>query len=86
MRGEIGILLIEDRDGGISVQLFSDRDKLEDSFNNLRGKAGQEGLRATYIGVDYLGKFLRGKVKDLGFKGRDFSIWRLGGGELKEIK
>lgn len=49
MRDKLGILLMEEEDGTVAVQLYSDPDKFVDSFNNMVGKIGQKPQRATLV-------------------------------------
>ena len=49
MRDKLGVLLMEEEDGSVSVQLYSDPDKFVDSFNNMMGKIGQKPQRATLV-------------------------------------
>ena len=54
MRDRIGILLMEEENGEIAVQLFSDPDRAKESFDNLMGTVGQKPQRATFIQVQYV--------------------------------
>jgi len=54
MRSKLGILLVEDECGQVSVQLFADGKGVEDAFNNLTGRVGDPPSRATLLMVDYL--------------------------------
>jgi len=56
MRKELGVLLIEDEKGGISVQLFSEIDGPEKAFLNLTGNPGDKPTRATWVALRYVGK------------------------------
>jgi hypothetical protein len=44
---------MEEEDGKIAVQLFSDPDKAKESFDNMPGKIGQPPQRATFIKLVY---------------------------------
>lgn len=55
MRNELGVLLIEDSNGEISVQLFSKPDGVDAMFDNLNGKVTDKPSRATYCKLFYAG-------------------------------
>ena len=55
VRSKIGILLMEDEDGTMSVQLFQSPDKMLDSYNQLSGSPGGKSQRATMLNLDYDG-------------------------------
>lgn len=65
MKDKLGVLLMEEEDGNISVQLFSDPDKAGESFDNLNGRQGQKPQRATFIKLDYANATTTGVSKDL---------------------
>jgi hypothetical protein len=65
MRDKLGILLMEDEEGGIGVQSFADPDKAIEALDNLKGKPGDKPSRATFIRIDYEGKQSDIRVKDL---------------------
>ena len=65
MRNKIGILLMEDESGEISVQLFSEPDNLTESFKELHGSAGDNVSRATLLNLDYGASEANVRVKDL---------------------
>ena len=51
MRDKLGVLLVEDEAGGISVQLFADPKAAGESFKELRGRTGDKPSRATFVGI-----------------------------------
>jgi len=65
MRDKLGILLMEEADGGIAVQLFSEPEKALESFDNLAGTPAQKSQRATFLSVSYVDKTASIKIKDL---------------------
>lgn len=54
MRDKLGVLLMEEENGEIAVQLFSDPDKAKGSFDNLVGTLGQKPQRATFLRLEYI--------------------------------
>jgi hypothetical protein len=65
MRDKLGILLMEETDGGIAVQLFAEPEKALESFDNLAGTLTQKPQRATFLNVSYVDKTAGIKIKDL---------------------
>lgn len=53
MRSKLGVLLMEDSKGEISVQLYSEPEKVEEAFKELRGKPHDKPSRATYLQLWY---------------------------------
>jgi len=53
MRDKLGLLLMEDAKGGISVQLFADPRKARQAFVELAGKPGDSPSRATFLRLDW---------------------------------
>ena len=53
MRGKLGVLLVEDCKGEISVQLYSEPEKVEAAFVELKGKPHDKPSRATYLQLWY---------------------------------
>ena len=51
MRDKLGVLIVEEEDGSVGVQLFTDPVKGKESFDNWVGKAGQKPQRARYISL-----------------------------------
>lgn len=53
MRGKLGVLLMEEESGEVSVQLFAEPDSLADTFTQLKGKPSDPSRRATFIRLEY---------------------------------
>jgi len=54
MRDRLGVLLMEEENGEVAIQLFSDPDGAKDSFDNLLGTLGQKPQRATFLKLEYM--------------------------------
>ena len=65
MRGMLGVLLMEEENGEIVVQLFSDPEKAMASFENWAGRVNQAPQRATFLNIDYGAKGVKMTVKEL---------------------
>ena len=52
---KIGILLMEEPDGNMAVELYSDPDDLAGRFDNLKGRPADEPSRATFIKLSWEG-------------------------------
>ena len=80
MREKLGVLLIEDSQGQVSVQLFADPEKARETFRQLNSSTK---LRATFLVVDWQGKKVETEVKELpqaSEKGIDY--WVIGAGPV----
>lgn len=92
MRDKLGVLLVEEEDGSIAVQLFSDPDNAKGSFDNLNGKEGQAPQRATFLNLYYKGDGVVMKdfvAKNLPVVVEKEDAWRIGEGPVsipEEIK
>jgi hypothetical protein len=64
MRTELSVLLMEDENGGVSVQLFSSDAFLKPAFDNLKGKLSDKPSRATRLDLKYNNE----QVKIVGFE------------------
>ena len=53
MREKLGVLLMEDSKGDISVQLYSEPEKVAEAFKELKGKPHDKPSRATYLQLWY---------------------------------
>jgi len=53
MRERLGMLVIEDVAGKVSIQLFSDIEKALSMYRDLRGKPGDEVSRATFLTLSW---------------------------------
>jgi hypothetical protein len=53
MRKELGVLLMEDESGEISVQLFAEVVGVEKAFKNLAGSPADPPRRATLVSIRY---------------------------------
>ena len=53
MRREIGVLLMEEEDGNVAVQLFTEVKGVEAAFVDLKGSPADPPRRATLISVRY---------------------------------
>jgi len=53
MREDVGVLLVEDDKGEISVQLFANSKILESWFENLNGRVSEPKKRATLLSLRY---------------------------------
>ena len=53
MKNMLGILLMEEENGTITVQYYTSPDKALASFSNLAGQLGQKSQRATFLKIDY---------------------------------
>lgn len=53
MRKELGVLLMEDAKGEVSVQLFAEVSGVEQAFVDLKGSPADPPRRATLISVRY---------------------------------
>jgi len=63
VRKRLGVILVEDENGGIGVQLFENPDTLAESFKCLNGEKRQ---RATMIRLEYGEKLeVSGETKEL---------------------
>jgi hypothetical protein len=51
MRDELGVLIVEEADGKVGVQLFSDPTSAKESFDNLVGEPGQKPQRVRFLKV-----------------------------------
>lgn len=90
MKDKLGIILMEEADGKIAVQLFTDPVAIKDSFDNMKGKPGQNPQRVTLIHLEYA----EGKVKEVKAWAKDLPVlpvpveempdaWKLGEGPVK---
>jgi len=66
MRDKLGVLLMEDSKGEISVQLFAGPEKLGEAFAELKGHPGEPSRRATMMKIQYKGGFkVESETRDL---------------------
>ena len=65
MKEKLGVILVEDAEGLVSVQLFEKPDSAEESFDNLVKLDGNKGGRGTFIRLDYKGNKIYAKAKNL---------------------
>jgi hypothetical protein len=65
MLSKLGILLVEDENGQVSVQLFGEPDKGREQFRQLKAIIGQNPFRATFLDVDWNGKSVQGESRNL---------------------
>ena len=65
MLSKLGVLLMEESDGNVSVQLFGFPDKGREQFRQLKALAGQAQFRATFLDVDWNGKIVQGESRVL---------------------
>jgi hypothetical protein len=65
VRPKLGVLLMEDENGAVSVQLFQDTKLAKESFDNLTGRAGDPPSRATMLSLDYEGSEVDATTKNL---------------------
>lgn len=63
MRPKLGVLLMEDENGAISVHLYQDPNELKESFDNLKGKPGDKPQRLTMLSLDYNGDAVEASTK-----------------------
>ena len=86
MRENIGMFIVEQVDGSIGVQFYADADKGLEVFTELTGKAEQKPHRATYVVLDWQGKKIEARSKDLPVLPEDPNTrpdgWRLGEGPI----
>jgi hypothetical protein len=65
VRKKLGVMLMEEEDGSVSVQLYNDPNDLKESFNSLTGKPGDKPQRATMLSLDYSGDVVEAAEKNL---------------------
>ena len=53
MRSQLGVLLMEEVGGEVSVQLFADSLKAGEAFDNLVGRPVDPPRRATYLALGF---------------------------------
>ena len=83
MREELGVLLMEQENGEIAVQLFSDLKGFKSEFANLQGSPAEKPSRATGIFIEYgkEGTQHKMKVKNLPIiKSKTMTGYKLGVG------
>ena len=83
---KLGVLLV-DKDGDVSVQLYEDPLNGLNQFDNWRGNAAEK-MRATYLCLDYSGEETEVKVlmKELPQSPVKETAWRLGEGPIDLTK
>ena len=81
MVDRMGVLLVEQEDGQVSVQLFLDPAKAKEIFQQLDSK---EKIRATFLTADWMEKKVEGEVKELPLdkSGERMEYWQLGVGPI----
>jgi len=65
MREELGVLLMENESGDISVQLYANATEARKSFEQLAGRLGDPPSRATFLELDYKAKSVKADCKNL---------------------
>jgi len=85
MRDRLGILLIEDETGEVSVQLFSNPDV---SFAAFKELTSEKKIRGTYVKVDWSGNIVESWSKELPTDGigERMDYWEVGKGPVFRIK
>ena len=85
MRDELGVLLVEDEKGEVSVQLFADPTKAREIFQQL---TGDKQLRATFLVVDWKKKSVEARAKELpvSLEGERPDGWKVGVGPIFFVK
>jgi len=85
MRKNLGILLVEDDKGEVSVQLFADPGRAKEEFLQLNGS---NKIRATFIIVDWQGKMVECIAKELPVEigGEKADGWKVGSGPIFFVK
>lgn len=85
MRDELGVLLVEDEKGEMSVQLFADPAKASEIFQQL---TGDKRLRATFLVVNWKGKSVEALAKELpvSLEGERPDGWKVGVGPIFFVK
>lgn len=53
MREKLGVVLMEDDDGKVSVQLFENPAAAREGVEQLNGKPGEPKRRATFVGLSF---------------------------------
>ena len=56
MRSQLGVLLMEDRNGEVTVQLFAEVSSASRAYDNLMGQPEDPDRRATFIGLNFAGE------------------------------
>jgi predicted flavoprotein YhiN len=81
MREKLGVLLVEDDQGQVSVQLFADPEKAKEIFEQLRSEIRQ---RATFLTLDWAKKSVEGTVKEFPVDGKGERMvgWKIGVGPI----
>jgi hypothetical protein len=85
MRDELGVLLVEDEKGEVSVQLFADPAKAREVFQQL---TDDKRLRATFLVVDWKKKSVEALTKELpeSLEGERPDGWKVGVGPIFFVK
>jgi len=65
VRPKLGIMLMEDEHGAVSVQLIQDPKQAKESFDQLTGRPGEKPQRATLLALDYDGSVVEAATKML---------------------
>jgi hypothetical protein len=68
VRPKLGVILIEDKDGNVSVQLVQNPERAKESFDELSGRPGDPESRATLLSLDYDGGAVEAATKMLPVK------------------
>ena len=89
VRPQLGVMLMEDEDGAVSVQLFQDTKKAVESFDQLSGAPGDKPQRATLLTLNYDGDVVDAAAKMLPetvdkTKGPDMHVLGTGPVKFKE--
>lgn len=83
VRNEIGLILMENEEGNVSVHLYDKKGRAEAAFGEMAGSPGDPKIRATLVSVDYDGSAATISSKDLPnpqIDGHD--AWVLGKGPI----
>ena len=86
MLNKLGMFLLEDSEGKISIQLFKDIDNGKDLFDNFKGDFKEIQSRATYLSIDFEGNNVKMETKELPILSANSDDWgyRLGDGPIKK--
>ena len=85
MRDELGVLLVEDEKGEVSVQLFADPVKAREIFQQL---TDARRLRATFLVVNWKGKTVEALARELpvSLEGERPDGWKVGVGPIFSVE
>ena len=85
MRAKLGLLLMEDEKGEVSVQLFADPGAAGEIFRQL---SDTKRLRATFVALDWEARQVRAEAKELpeSMEGERMECWKVGQGPIFSVK